>query len=65
MGQKVRADRFQVPLGSAGQSADGLEILLSAPTRREGWESHIDDLGRSHFDVEAGNFMDVLQQESG
>ena len=56
MSQKVRADRFQVPLGSAGESTDGLEVLLSAPTLWEGRESHIDNLSSSHFDVEAGSW---------
>lgn len=49
MSQKVRANGLKSALGSAGQSADGLEILLSGPASGEGRQSNVDNLCRGHF----------------
>lgn len=48
MSQEVRANRLQGALGSAGQGADGFEILVSTPSAGQGWESDVDNLGSSH-----------------
>lgn len=44
----MRANRLQGALGSAGQGADGFEILVSTPSAGQGWESDVDNLGSSH-----------------
>lgn len=48
MGQEVRANRLEVPLGGSGDGANGLEVLIGTPARRQGRESNVDGLNGSH-----------------
>lgn len=48
MSQEVRTDRLQVPLSSAGQSANRLEVLLGAPAPGHERESSVNRLHSNH-----------------
>lgn len=49
MSQEIRADRLQVPLGSAGQGTNGLEVLLGAPAPGYKGEGSVNGLHSNHF----------------
>ena len=50
MGQEVRANGLQVPLGSAGQSTNGLEVLLSTPAPGDEGKGCVNSLHSNHCD---------------
>lgn len=52
MGQEVRAHSLNVALSGSRETADGLKVLLSGPTRRKGREGNVDNLNRSHCEVQ-------------
>lgn len=45
----MRANGLQIPLGSGGDLADSLEVLVGAPAGGQGREGDVNDLCRGHL----------------
>lgn len=52
MSEEVRSHGLNVTLDSAGEGADGLEVLVGAPARRQSGEREIDRLNSGHFELQ-------------